>query len=100
MPALPIGVAAGVPAGDNRRYELPDSRGGAPSVGSLDRPRVGLLVAGTAVWVGMVITPGVIAISVARPGAGRVAGDDMTQNVVITGASAGIARATALLIGY
>jgi len=48
----------------------------------------------------MVITPGVIAISVARPGAGRVAGDDMTQTVDITGARGGIARATALLIGY
>ncbi len=106
MPAVPIGVAAGCPgviiAGMSYPpwpgYPTPEAvpRESGPSTGR----GWALLVAGTVVWVGIVITPGVIAISVARPHNGGIPAHYYSTLWVAGAAAVVVTVLEGVLIGY
>ncbi len=106
MPAVPIGVAAGCPgviiAGMSYPpwpgYPTPEAvlRESGPSTGR----GWALLVAGTVVWVGIVITPGVIAISVARPRNGGIPAHYYSAIWVAAAAAVVVTVLEGVLIGY
>ena len=106
MPAVPIGVAAGCPgviiAGMSYPpwpgYPTPEAvlRESGPSTGR----GWALLVAGTVVWVGIVITPGVIAISVARPRNGGIPAHYYSTIWVASAAAVVVTVLEGVLIGF